>query len=114
MSVSFRYSGSFSLAMLKPYYLKLLYVDYAHGGQVHLQEERYSEDNNELFLNSNRIFGGRKLSRIERGVSKPASFKPCMFGMTQCDPVAITNCLADRWRRLTLISFGLKKCATPW
>ena len=62
MSVSFRYGGGFSLAMLKPYYLKLLYIDYAHGGQAHLQEERYSEDNSESFLNSNRIFGGSKWS----------------------------------------------------
>ena len=44
ISVSFRYGGGFSLAMLKPYYLKLMYVEYTPDQIVTLNEERYSPE----------------------------------------------------------------------
>jgi len=62
LSVSLRYGGGFSLAMLKPYYLNLMYITYNPGQVVTLKEDRYSEDN-EVFLNKDRIFGGSKWTR---------------------------------------------------
>src|SRR5690606_27457679 len=36
LSVSMRFSGGFSLAMLKPYYLRLAYPDFVNGGPASL------------------------------------------------------------------------------
>jgi len=63
LSVSFRYGGGFSLAMLKPYYLNLMYITFTPQQVVTLKEERYSEDNAELFLDKNKIFGGSKWTK---------------------------------------------------
>ena len=63
LSVGFRYSAGFSLAMLKPYYLRLMYVTYHPDPVVELREERYSDDNQELFLNRDKVFGGSVWSR---------------------------------------------------
>jgi hypothetical protein len=60
ISVSFRYSAGFSLAMLKPYYLKLLHTTVDTNLKVTIEEEKYSDQNAELFLNRDRIFGGSK------------------------------------------------------
>lgn len=61
VSVSFRYSGGFSMAMLKPYYLKLIYADYSQPEVVYeLREEAYSESNADIFLKEGNIFGSGK------------------------------------------------------
>lgn len=60
LSVSIRAQAGFSLAMLKPYYLKLIYVDYNPDPQARLKEEKYTEQNSEQFLNSNAILGASK------------------------------------------------------
>jgi len=61
LSVSFRYSGGFSLAMLKPYYLKLIYLNGNDSAQI--QDEKYSTANSSKFLNSNFILGASKWSK---------------------------------------------------
>lgn len=60
LSVSLKCQAGFSLAMLKPYYLKLIYVDYTPDEHAYLQEERYSDNNKEQFLNAGKILGAAK------------------------------------------------------
>lgn len=62
ISVSFRYDGGFSLAMLKPYYLKLIYTDNVND-IAYLKEEKYSSSNADKFLNSGAILGASKWSK---------------------------------------------------
>ena len=56
ISVSFRYSGGFSVAMLKPYYLKLINVDY-NNNTATLEQQKYNHADSTLFLNSGDILG---------------------------------------------------------
>jgi hypothetical protein len=56
LSVSFRYSGGFSLGMLKPYYLKLIYTD-SVTALPYLATQKYSGTNSERFLNTGAILG---------------------------------------------------------
>lgn len=63
LSVSFRYSGGFSLALLKPYYLKLVYTDYANNQPPVLKEQRFTDTTAEPFLNTNNIFGAAAWSK---------------------------------------------------
>ncbi|GAB3910499.1 hypothetical protein [Mucilaginibacter boryungensis] len=64
ISVSFRYSGGFSLAMLKPYYLKLIYIDYAQpNNPATLKEEKYSTANSDHFLNNGDVLAASKWSK---------------------------------------------------
>lgn len=50
LSVSLRYSGGPALALLKPYFLNLIYVAYTPDPVAHLQSERYSPANTANFL----------------------------------------------------------------
>jgi hypothetical protein len=60
ISISIRAQAGLSLAMLKPYYLKLVYVDYTPSQQVWASEEKYSDVNAEKFLNASYILGASK------------------------------------------------------
>lgn len=60
LSVSLRAQAGFSLAMLKPYYLKLVYLEFNPDQHAYVQEEKYSEANDEKFLNSSFILGASK------------------------------------------------------
>jgi len=62
ISVSFRYNCGLSLAMLKPYYLKLVYTDNA-SGSPYLKEEKFDSTNSAKFLNANSILGASKWSK---------------------------------------------------
>ena len=58
ISVSMRYTGGLSLALLKPYYLKLMDIDYTTTPETaKVKEARYSSADSALFLNPNRILG---------------------------------------------------------
>lgn len=57
MSVGLRYTAGPALALLKPYYLNLVYVDYIPGPVPRLETERYSADNKEHFLQPGFILG---------------------------------------------------------
>jgi len=63
LSVSLRYSGGPALALLKPYYLNLIYVDYVPEPQAHIQTERYSSGNSDHFLQPGFIRGRGKWSK---------------------------------------------------
>lgn len=70
ISVSMRYSFGLSLAMLKPYYLKLEDIDYTtNPATAHIKEAGYSQADSALFLNPNRIFGAsswtKSLNKID-------------------------------------------------
>lgn len=68
ISVSFRYNLGFSLAMLKPYYLKLIYLDNNTGiDTVHLEQHRYSNNDTGKFLNPDNIFG---VARWDKGLAE--------------------------------------------
>ena len=62
MGVSLRLQAGFSLAMLKPYYIKLIYTDLA-SNTAYLQEEKYTTQNSEKFLKQDEIFGASKWSK---------------------------------------------------
>ena len=63
LSVSYRYSAGFSLAMLKPYYLKLIYADYSTTpATAQLEQQKYTKADSALFLNTNTILGASKWS----------------------------------------------------
>ncbi len=57
MSVSFRYLAGPALATLKPYYLKLIYVDYFPEPVAHIQSEKYSSGNDGHFMQPGSILG---------------------------------------------------------
>lgn len=64
LSVSFRYQGGFSLALLKPYYLRLVHTDRSDPNDIPiLHEEHYTNENAEVFLDSRNILGASKWSK---------------------------------------------------
>lgn len=77
LSVSFRYNVGFSLAMLKPYYLKLLHTDYSGTTPTaYLTEEKYTPQDSAAFLDSKNIFGA---SKWKKGLNE-LQFVPGIFG----------------------------------
>lgn len=62
ISVSFRYNYGISLAMLKPYYLKLIYTD-TGAGTPYLKEQKFNGSDSAKFLNANSILGASKWSK---------------------------------------------------
>jgi len=60
MTISLRWQAGLSVAALKPYYLKLIYIDYTPDEQAHVQEEKYNETTSEKFLNPGYILGASK------------------------------------------------------
>lgn len=63
LSLSLRYAAGPALALLKPYYLKLLYVAYTPDEHAYMQVERYSESNAARFLNPAYVLGSEKWSK---------------------------------------------------
>jgi hypothetical protein len=64
VSVSFRWNAGFSLALLKPYYQRLVRIDYTQTNPIpQLSEEKYSDANADLFLKSGSTLGGSKWSK---------------------------------------------------
>jgi hypothetical protein len=63
LSVSLRYSGGPALALLKPYYLNLIYIDYTPEPVAHLQTEKYIPGNTGRFLQPGFIQGSGKWSK---------------------------------------------------
>ncbi|RKE52415.1 hypothetical protein [Sphingobacterium detergens] len=63
LSLSLRYAAGPALALLKPYYLKLLYLDYIPEETAYMLVERFSSINAEHFLNSGYILGSEKWSK---------------------------------------------------
>ncbi len=62
VSVSLRLHAGFSLAMLKPYYIKLVYTDLTNNS-AYLKEEKYSPQNSDKFLKQGDILGASKWSK---------------------------------------------------
>jgi hypothetical protein len=61
LSVSFRYNAGLSLALLKPYYLRLIDIDRTDPNDKGiLVEKKFSSSNSELFLNDQYIMGASK------------------------------------------------------
>ena len=64
ISVSFRYTAGLSLAMLKPYYLKLVYVNYNGNTQTaHTEQQGYNRADSAKFLNTGFIQGASTWSK---------------------------------------------------
>lgn len=63
ISVAFSYSGGLSLAMLKPYYLKLIHIDYFPTEHAWVEEEKYSSSNEVLFLKQDQVLGASSWSK---------------------------------------------------
>lgn len=73
-SVSIRYLAGPAIAILKPYYLNLIYVDYNLDPAAHIQTERYSTGNANQFLNAGSILAKNE---GEKGLSKSNTFPTC-------------------------------------
>lgn len=58
LAVGYIYEAGASIAVLKPYYLKLSYPDNSSDVGNVILEERYSEENEDVFTDYNSIFGG--------------------------------------------------------
>jgi hypothetical protein len=56
LAIGYNLEAGPSIAVLKPYFLDLIYVT-EDGGPFEVRSESYSEDNAEVFLNENSIFG---------------------------------------------------------
>ena len=70
VAIGYNYEAGPALAILKPYYLELIYGVERDGKFLNeLKEERYSESNEEKFLNYDLIFGGGSTSRGWRNIS---------------------------------------------
>ncbi len=64
LSVSFRYGAGISLAMLKPYYLKIVHIDNTLANPTpELKEEKYGTVNADTFLRNQDILGASKWSK---------------------------------------------------
>ncbi len=63
MSVSLHYAAGPALALLKPIYLDLIYVEYTPEEKAHLQTERYESGNADKFLQPGSILGAAKWSK---------------------------------------------------
>jgi hypothetical protein len=63
MSISLRYAMGPALALLKPSYLNLIYVEYTPEEVAHIQTERYSSNNADKFLQPGSILGSEKWSK---------------------------------------------------
>ncbi len=64
LSVSYRYSAGFSLAMLKPYYLKMMAIDYStNPPTASIVEDKYTHADSAQFLNPNLILGASTWSK---------------------------------------------------
>ncbi len=63
LSLSLRYAAGPALALLKPYYLNLLYVTYTPQEHAYSQSEHFTETNADKFLNSASILGSGKWSK---------------------------------------------------
>jgi hypothetical protein len=80
MTVSFRYLFGPSLALLKPYYLKLIYVDYFPDPVAYLKSERYSAANDSHFMQQGNILGKDSWSKGLGEVKYiPGLFAECYF-----------------------------------
>ena len=79
ISVGIRYGGGFSLAMLKPYYLRLVYVDNSTQPVSGTErDERYSDANSSLFLDPSFILGRYRWSK---GLGE-MTYVPGIYGHT--------------------------------
>ena len=57
ISISLRTTMGFTLAMLKPYFLKLVYPDSTNLATASVEQQKYSRAGSAVFLNRNRILG---------------------------------------------------------
>ena len=79
ISIGLRYSGGFSLAMLKPYYLRLIEVDNStQPATAKETDERYSAANSSLFLDPSFILGRYRWSK---GLGE-MTYIPGIYGQT--------------------------------
>lgn len=79
ISISFRAQAGFSLAMLKPYYIKLIYADLSNN-TAYLQEERYTEQNKDKFLKQDEILGSAKWSKgLDKITYVPGGYADAAF-----------------------------------
>lgn len=73
--------GGFSLALLKPYYLRVVKTDYSQPEPVsELIEIKYADSVSELFLERNRILGVSKWSKgLDETKSVPGVYMEATF-----------------------------------
>ncbi len=82
--IGFRYGGGLTLAMLKPYYLQLIYPDYSVSpATAQVREEPYGDANAERFLNPSMVLGrGRWSEGLDRMRYVPGLYGECAVVIT--------------------------------
>src|SRR5699024_9795274 len=63
LSVGVRYAAGPAVALSKPYYLDLIYLDFQPKASAHIQTEKYNPENVEKFLNPGYIHGAARWSK---------------------------------------------------
>ena len=58
LALGINYQAGLTLGLLKPYYLKLIVIPEDNIQNSFLDEQKYSEENHDKFLDDNEIFGG--------------------------------------------------------
>lgn len=82
LSVSFRYSGGFCRALLKPYYLKLTYRANAQD-LFYSEQHKYSRADSARFLNANNILGASAWTKgIIETLPVPGAYIETAFAIT--------------------------------
>ena len=95
ISVSMRYSAGLSLAMLKPYYLKLMDIDYSTTPEkITIKEAAHSRADSALFMNPNRIFGASTWSKSLDAIDYvPGAFFEAAFVITPGKSKTFVQCI---------------------
>lgn len=92
LSLSVRYSAGPALALLKPYYLDLVYVVYTPEAVAHLQTEQLNKGNERRFLDPGSIWGA---ARWSKGLGEtrfiPGLFTELAFVLEPDRPVAFVK-----------------------
>ena len=88
VSLSFRYTIGLSLAMLKPYYLKLVYTDYINNTDTaHLEQHKFTTADSAKFLKNTAIYGASAWSKgLNETVFVPGAYFETAFAITPGKP----------------------------
>ncbi|MEM9921725.1 MAG: hypothetical protein AAF990_26720 [Bacteroidota bacterium] len=76
LAIGVNYEGGFTLGLLKPYYLEII-RSVEPGSPRYLVSEKYNEENRNIFLDENRIYGSSGFTKglSELGIRPGAHFK---------------------------------------
>lgn len=95
ISVSIRYTGGLSLALLKPYYLRLIDIDYsATPEKATVKVSNYTSADSALFMNRDRILGAKDWTFSLDAIDYvPGAFFEAIFVITPSKSKTFVQCV---------------------